>query len=105
MAEADVVEDAELTRGIFDIVADRRAFDDGFVGPPRAEGEAKREDVGVGADARVAEQVPSAADSLPRFQDCPALAPAARLQAVCGVDAGYPGPHDQHVHLLTYRHV
>ena len=66
-------------------------------GPERV---AEREHVGVRADARVAEQVPGAADRLARLEDRVALAGALGLQVVGGADAGEAGADDQDVEVL-----
>ena len=103
--EPDAVENAEFARRVLDILADIAAADDRLVLRPGAEREAQGIHVGVGADARIAEQVPGAADPLPRFEDREALAGAALLEAASDVDAGNARSDDQHADLLTYLHV
>ena len=55
--------------GLADVREDRRAVGDRLVARPRPEREAERVHVRVGADARIAEQVPRAADALARLED------------------------------------
>src|SRR6476659_6159068 len=105
LAEANPVEDAEFARRLFDIIADRFPADDGEVAAPRAEREPQGEHVRIGSHARISEQVPGAADSIPGFEGQPALSRAALLQSVSGADTGNAGPDDQHVDVLTYLHV
>ncbi len=94
---------AELMSGVLDIIADRGAFDDRLVRRPGAEWKAQSEDVRVRADAGIAEQVPGAADPVSRLEDQPALAFAAGLQAVRGIDAGNTGSDDDHVQMIGLR--
>src|SRR4029077_5257607 len=101
VAEADVVLDPVLARGLLAVVAD---FLDGggrvLVGP-RLEGVAEGVHVGVGADAGIAEEVPGAADRLARLEDRVALAGAVPLQMGTGADAGEAGADDQDVDVLA----
>ena len=64
---------------------------------PRLEPETEGEHIGVGADTRVLEQVPGAAEVLPALQDHIALVRAAVLQMPGRTDAGDTGSHDDDV--------
>jgi hypothetical protein len=64
LSKADLPIDAELARGLLDIVADRISFRDRHFARPRPEREAKRVHVGIRPHAGIAEQVPGAADAL-----------------------------------------
>ena len=96
------VENAELARGVLDIVADRGALDDRLVRRPGAERETQGEDVGVRPDARISEQVPGAADALRASRISQLLSLTAGLEAIGGVDAGNAGADDQDVEMLRY---
>ncbi len=97
MAEANSVEQAELTRRILDIVADRLAADDCKITPPWTKRKAQREHVGVRAHAGIAKQVPRPADTIPTLQDGECPPGTALLEAVGGIDAGNSCSDDQHV--------
>ena len=95
--------DAELTRGVADILQNARPVTDVLDLFPRTKGISERVHVGVGAYAWVAEQVPCAADLRARFEDDVALAGTARLQAVSGTDAGESGSDDYDVAVFGER--
>src|SRR4029077_10412354 len=80
VAEADVVFDPVLARGLANVVADLLAGGDRVFVAPRLERVAKRVHVGVRADAGVAEEVPGAADRLAGLEDRVALAGGVALQ-------------------------
>src|SRR5207244_2662734 len=82
---------------------DRGAVGDRLGLRPRPEPVAERVHVGVRADARVAKQVPRAAEALARLEDRVRLAGTAVLQVVRGADAGQPGADDQHVEVVEDR--
>ena len=67
--EADVRVDAVLAGGALHVVTDLIAVGHVFVATPRLPRPAEREDRGVRAHARVAEQVPGAADAVALFED------------------------------------
>src|SRR3954452_8419427 len=96
-AELDVGLDAVLARGLSEIGADVLSVAHGRVVRPRLERERVREDVGVRADAREAEQVPGPPDGLARLEDRVARAGAVALQSRRGADPGDPRADDQHV--------
>ena len=98
--EADLALDAVLAGGLAHVVEDRRTVGDRLGLRPGPERVAEREHVRVRADARVAEQVPGAADVLARLEDRVGLAGALRLQLAAGADAGQAGADDQHVEMF-----
>src|ERR1700749_1996332 len=101
MAEADVVFDPVFARGLPYVVADLVAGGDRVLVGPGLERVAKGVHVGIGADAGIAEEVPSAADRLARLEDRVALAGAVALQVGAGADAGETGADDQDVDVLA----
>ena len=62
--EPDVLVDAVLVRGSVQVLADVNPVGNPFFPGPRLPWEAQGEDAAVGAHARVAEQIPRAADLL-----------------------------------------
>src|SRR6185312_4728178 len=100
VAEADLAVDPALAGGGPHVGEDRLAVGDRLRRRPRPEAVAERVHVGVRADPRVAEEVPGAADRLPRLEDRVALAGAALLQVVRGADPGDAGPDDEDVDAL-----
>ena len=100
MPEADVVVDALGGGGVLDVLQDRRAVDDRLLAAPRAERIAEGEHVRVRAHAGVAEQIPRAADGLPRLEDGVARPRAFILDVVAGADAGETGADDEDVEML-----
>ena len=81
---------------------DGRPVRDGLRRGPGTERVAERVHVGVGADPRVAEEVPRAPEALAPLQDRVRLVRAARLQVVGGADAGEAGTHDENVEMLGW---
>jgi hypothetical protein len=101
VAEADVPFDAVLGDRLAQVREDGLAVGDRLGVLPRLEGEAEGVHVRVGADARIAEEVPRSADVLARLEDGVRAVGAARLQVVAGADAGDPGADHQHVEVLA----
>jgi hypothetical protein len=95
--------DAEFTRGLADVFQDARSIADVLDLFPRTEGISEREHVGVGAHARVAEEIPGAANLRTRFEDDVALARTARLQAISRADAGESGADDDDIKMFGGR--
>src|SRR4051812_3243368 len=102
MAEADLVVDAVLGGGLLDVAEDRRTVGDGLRLLPGAEVVSQREHVGVGADPRIAEEVPGAAHRVPRLEEREALLGALRGQVAGGSDSGEAGAHDHDVEVLRH---
>jgi hypothetical protein len=100
VVEADRLLDAVLASGVDDVAADRGPVGDRLRVGPRPEGVAEGEHVGVRPDARVAEQVPGAADRVPRLEDGEALVGALLAQVAGGTDTGETGPHDEDVEVF-----
>src|SRR3954449_1004308 len=95
--EPDVLVDAILTGRLGQIRPDVLPVGDILRPGPRLVGKAQREDVAVGADAGIAEQVPSAADLFTPFQHRVGQPWILLVYAVCGADAGDTCADDQHV--------
>ena len=85
---------------VADVVEDRGPVGDRLALLPGPEVVAEREHVRVRADARIAEQVPGAADGVARLEDRVGLARALRLEVAGGADAGEAGADDQHVDVF-----
>ncbi len=95
--EADVAIDVVLGRRLLDIGDDRRAFADRLRMLPRLEAVAHGVHVAVGADARIAEQIPGAAHARLGLQDREGLARQPGLQVARGADAGEPRANNNDV--------
>ncbi len=104
MVEAEVTIDAEVAGRLPQVGQNVRTVRDGLGRLPRAERIAQREHVGVGADPRIAKQIPGAADVAAPFEDRITLAGAMGLQVVTGSNAGNARTDDQNVEVLD-RHV
>src|SRR4051794_33608715 len=103
VVQPDRVADAVLVGGLVDVLANRGPVGQRARLLPRAEVVAEREHVGVRADARVAEQVPGAADRPARLQDCEGPPRAGHLEMAAGADPGQPSADDQDVDVLCSR--
>ena len=101
VAEADVPVDAVLGDGLAQVGQDRRPVGDRLVGGPRLEAVAERVHVAVGAHARVAEQVPRAADVVAPLEDHVRPVGALTSQVVGGADAGDPGADDDDIKVFS----
>ena len=97
MAVLDVPVDARDGRRLANVIAERFPARDDLLLRPRAPRETKGVEVRVGADARVAEEVPGAADAVARFEDGVRGGGEVALQAVGGVDARDTGADDDDV--------
>ena len=100
---ADVLCDARLVGGLANVREDRRAIGNCLGASPGLEAVPQGVHVRVGADARVAEQIPGTAHGLPGFQDGVALAGAAVLQLSGGADTGQAGADDQNIKDCVIR--
>ena len=96
---ADRLVDAEHARRVLDVIEDGLAVGDGLVAMPRAKAVAKREHVGVRADARVAEQIPRAAHRRAALQDCETGRRTTLAQVVSRAHARQACTDDQHIEL------
>src|SRR6185436_18492764 len=86
--------------GFLHVVEDRRAVGNCLGGTPRLEAVAERVHVAVGANARVAEEIPGAAHRRATFEDEVALARASLVKVDGGPDAGKAGAYDDHVKVF-----
>ena len=102
MIEADFVVDAVLGGGLADVVQDSRPVGDRLRLDPWLERIAHRKHVAVGADARITEQVPGAADAVAALENDKTLGRTIALQVIAGADAGQPGADDQHIDMLVW---
>src|SRR4051812_44213131 len=100
MVETDVLVDAVIGCGFAHVIENARTVGDRLRLGPRPERIAEREHVAVGADARIAKQIPRAADAVAALEDDVALARAFLLQVPAGANAGQAGADDQHVEML-----
>src|SRR5947207_13940654 len=101
MIEADFVVDAVLGGGLADVVQDSRPVGDRLRLDPWLERIAHRKHVAVGADARITEQVPGAADAVAALENDKTLGRTIALQMITRADTGqlsaYVKQHDQFV--------
>ena len=100
MTRANPLVDAVLPRRLLDVAEDRRPVGDRLRLRPGLERVAEGVHVGVGADPRVAEEVPGAADRVPRLEEGERLVRAVAPQVAAGADAGQAGSDDQDVEVL-----
>jgi hypothetical protein len=91
---------ARLRGGVADVVADVGPVGHRLVPSPGAERVGQGEHVRVRPHARVAEQVPGAADGVAGLQDRVGGLGVGLLQPARGADAGEAGPDDDHVEVL-----
>ena len=103
--EAHLLVDARLARGLAHVLEDRRAVRERLLVRPRPEAVAERLHVRVRAHARVAEQVPGAADRLARLEDRVGEPGQAVLQMVGGADPGQTGADDHDVEVLHLQNI
>ena len=85
------------------VVEDLVRIGDGIVGSPGLELIAEGVQVGVRPDARVAEQVPGAADGGTAVDDGKTSARLLGHQVVAQPDSGDPGADDQHIDVAAQR--
>ena len=102
VVEADVAIDALLRGGVLYVPQDRVTVGDGLGTVPGPKGVAEGEHVRVRPDARVAEQVPGAADGVAGFEDGVAGPRTVGLDVVTGADARQSCADDQHVEVLGH---
>jgi hypothetical protein len=100
MAEPDLPVDAVLGSRLAHVVEDARAVGDRLRLGPRLEGITEREHVAVGADARIPEQIPGAANRVATLEDDEALARTLRLQMIARADARQAGADDENVEVF-----
>ena len=99
VAEANV-RSMPFSRGrLVDVVEDRWPVGDGLGLASRAEAVAEGVHVAVGTDARIAEEVPGAADRVAALEDDVGL-PGHLLQVQAGADAGQARADDDHVEMF-----
>ena len=101
LPEADPAVDAAVARGLPHVLEYRGTVGDRLRVRPRPEAVAERVHVGVGTDARVAEEVPGPPQVLTRLEDRVAATGEGLLQVVGGADARKAGADDQHVEMLA----
>ena len=82
------------------VVQDRVGAGDGLLVLPRLELVAEGVQVGIGANAGVAEQIPGAAGGVARFEDRERLVGLLGGERVRRPDTGDAGADDQHVDVL-----
>ncbi len=99
VAEADVAGEVVLLDGLVQVVEDLIGIGDRVVAGPGLELVCERVQVGVGTDARIAEQVPGASEGVAALEDRERLAREARLEVVGRPNPGDPRAHDQHVEM------
>jgi hypothetical protein len=99
--EADVAIDAEPGRGLAHVRQDARPVGERAIAGPRVERVAERVHVRVRPHARIAEQVPGAADGLAGLEHGVAGVRQGGLHVVAGGDARQAGPDDEHVEIVV----
>ena len=100
MSQTDVAVNAIVRRGVADVIPDGWATRDGFVRVPRPKRKSQRVHIRIGADARIAEEIPSSADCIAGFQNRVGFSREGSLQMVSSINTGYAGAHDQHVKMF-----
>jgi hypothetical protein len=102
MAVADLAIDAVLARGVLDVLEDGGTVGDGLGAVPRAEREAERVHVRIGANAGIAKEVPRPAQRVAALQDRVRAAGALGLEVVAGGDAGQASADHQDIEALAH---
>ena len=105
MVEADLAVDAVLARGLAHVVQDGLAVGDGLGPGPRLERVAEREHVGVRAHARIAKQVPRAADAVAGLENGKIPAGALLPQVTGRPDARKTGADNDDVDVVSLHSV
>ncbi len=100
VVEAHLVVDAVFGCGLTQIGQDFVGGGDGVVVAPRLELVTEGVQIGVRADAGVAEQIPGAAGGAAGLQDGVGLVRVLFLQVVGGTDAGNAGADDEYIDML-----
>ena len=95
MTEVDVGSEVVLGDRFLEILEDLLAVGDRVVARPRLERVRERMQVGVRANAGIPEQVPRAADGVPRLDDRERLVRQLRLEVVGRADPGNAGADDE----------
>ncbi len=90
-----------LGGGLADVVQNLRPVGDRLRLAPWLERIAHREHVAVGADARITEQVPGAADAVAALENDKTLGRTIALQVIARADAGQSGADDQHIDMFV----
>jgi hypothetical protein len=104
VAEAYLVVDTLLTRRFVEVFQNRRAVGNRLRQRPRLEAVAKRVHVAVRADARIAEQIPGAADVRSPLEDDDAARRALAPQMHGSADTGDSGADDNDFKMLHHTH-
>ena len=98
MVVPDVLGEPVLLDRLLQVGQDPRGIGDGLLVAPRLELVAKGVQIAVGANTRIAEQIPRPAGRRPRLDDRERLRRESRRQIVTRADTGDPGPDHEHVH-------
>ena len=86
--------------GIMNVLLDRRTIRQHLAPGPGAEVVAKGVHVGIGTDARVAEQIPGASKGLTALNDGERLTRALSFEVTGHANAGNAGADNQYVYML-----
>ncbi len=103
MSVANVLTDVVLFDGFFEITHDGGAIGDCLAIRPRLEVVAQRIHVAVRANARIAKQVPGAAEGLACLEDGIGLAGTLVGQVPGGPDAGDAGTDNEDINIFAVR--
>ncbi len=100
VVESDMRKDVVLLRRFPHVLPDGRSVGDGLRIPPGFEVVAEGVHVAVGADPRIAEQVPGPSDGIARFENGKRLSGTLFPKMTGSSDAGNTRSHDDHVETL-----
>ena len=101
--EANVMNGARVFGNFLDIALDVRAVGDGLAVGPGLVTVAEGIHVRIGADARVAEQIPGSADRRAALQYQIALVGALTAQCMCGADARQACADDKNIQWYRFK--
>src|SRR5690242_2325332 len=99
MVEANFLIDAVVACRVPDVFENGGAVGDRLRLAPRTERIAERIHVRIGADARIAEQIPGTADAVAAFENGVAAGRAVPLQVIAGADAGQTRADDDDIEM------
>jgi hypothetical protein len=103
MLESNLAMDSVLARCVANVAEYRETIGKGSRIGPRPESVAERVHIGVRPYARIAKQVPCAADRVARLEDRVAPGGATVLQVVFSADSGVTRANHEHIEMFSRR--
>ena len=104
MVKAQLVGQSVLSNRFVEIIEDRSTVGDGLALGPGFEVETQGVHVAVGADTRIAKQIPGAANSRPPFENQITALRTMFLQMHGGADTRDAGADNQYINVFGFVH-